>query len=85
MSREILPVTEEGKYKGIQHVNVDKTVERIKQELVEKEKVELVTTQSEINRVGMVIKRVEEDLKCRIVSMKTEYKAVTEKDGEKER
>ena len=39
MSREILPVTEEGKYKGIQHVNVDKTVERIKQELVEKEKV----------------------------------------------
>jgi hypothetical protein len=33
----------------------------------------------------MVIKRVEEDLKGRIVSMKTEYKTVTEKDGEKEK
>lgn len=35
MSKEVVPVTEEGKYKGVQFVNVDKTVERIKQELSE--------------------------------------------------
>jgi hypothetical protein len=35
--------------------------------------------------VGIIIKRVEEELKGRIVSMKTENKTVTEKDGEKER
>ena len=85
MSKQVVPVTEEGKYKGVQHVNVDKTVERIKQELIGNDTVQLLSTQNEISRVGMVIKRVEEDLKGRIVSMKTEYKTVTEKDGEKEK
>jgi hypothetical protein len=45
----------------------------------------LLTTQGEISRVGIFIKRVEEELKGRIVSMKTENKTVTEKDGDKER
>jgi hypothetical protein len=39
----------------------------------------LVSRQSEISRAGMVMKRVEEDCKATIVSMKTENK--DEKDG----
>jgi hypothetical protein len=33
----------------------------------------------------MVIKKAEEDLKCTVASMKTEYKTVVDKDGDKER
>ena len=29
-SKEVTPVTEEGKYKGVKHVSVDKTVDLIK-------------------------------------------------------
>jgi len=32
--KQLTPVTEETKFKGQQHVNVDKTVESIKQHLV---------------------------------------------------
>lgn len=32
--KQVYPVTEESKYKGQQHVNIDKTFERIRQELV---------------------------------------------------
>jgi hypothetical protein len=55
-------------------------VERVKKELAENEQVELVAKQSEISRVGMIMKRVEEDCKAKILSMKTEYKVVTERE-----
>jgi len=35
--------------------------------------------------VGIIIKRAEEELKCRLISMKTENKIVVEKEGDKER
>lgn len=38
--------------------------------------------QSEISRVGMIMKRVEEDCKARIVSMKTDYQTNKDKDRE---
>lgn len=81
-TKEVSPITEESKFKGIQHVNVDKTVEHIQKELANNDQVELVSRQSEISRVGMVMKRVEEDCKARIVSMKTDYTTVSEKDRE---
>jgi hypothetical protein len=34
--------------------------------------VELLARQSEISRVGLIMKRVEEESKARIISMKTE-------------
>jgi hypothetical protein len=33
--KELTPITEESKFKGVQHVNVDKTVEEIKKLLGE--------------------------------------------------
>lgn len=42
----------------------------------------LVARQSEISRAGMIMKRVEEDCKARIVSMKTENR--DEKKEERE-
>lgn len=81
-TKEVSPITEESKFKGVYHVSVDKTVEHIKKELAENEQVELVSRQSEISRVGMIMKRVEEDCKARIVSMKTDYTTVNEKDRE---
>ena len=80
--KEVEPVTEESKFKGVFHVNVDKTVELVKKELAENQQVELTARQSEISRVGMIMKRVEEDCKAKIVSMKPEYKNLTEKDRE---
>lgn len=77
--KEVTPVTEQSKFKGVYHVNVDKTVEMIKETLGENQQVELVGRQSEISRVGMIMKRVEEDCKAKIVSMKTDYKKITEK------
>jgi hypothetical protein len=65
-------VLEESKFKGINHVNVDKTVEAIKKQLESSKEVELISRQSEISRVGMIMKRVEEETKCRISSMKTQ-------------
>ena len=64
------------------HVNVDKTVEAVGKALENNEEVQLVVRQSEISRVGMIMKRVEEDCKARILSMKTEN--TTEKDGERD-
>ena len=81
-AKEVTPITEESKFKGVFHVNVDKTVEHIQKELANNEQVELVTRQSEISRVGMIMKRVEEDCKAKIVSMKTDYTTVNEKDRE---
>ena len=81
--KELCPVTEESsKFKGVQHVDVEKTVELIKKELGENQKVALVTRQSEISRVGMIMKRVEEEAKAKIVSMKTDYKVQTDKERE---
>jgi hypothetical protein len=51
-------------------------------ELEGSDEVELLAKQSEISRVGMIMKKVEEDFKARIVSMKTENRE--EKDGERE-
>jgi len=78
--KEVSPITEESKFKGIYHVSVDKTVELIKKELADNEQVELVSRQSEISRVGMIMKRVEEDCKAKIVSMKTDYTTISEKE-----
>ena len=78
--KQVGPVKEQSKFEGVFHVNVDKTVERIKQSLAENQQVELVSRQSEISRVGMVMRRVEEEVKCRIVSMKTNYETVVEKE-----
>lgn len=36
-SKEVNPVTEESKFKGVNHVNVDKTVELIRKELADNE------------------------------------------------
>lgn len=44
--KEVAPVTEEAKYKGVKHVNVDKTVDLIKDELKSNDQVELVSRQS---------------------------------------
>ena len=84
-TKEVSPVTEESKFQGVNHVNVDKTVELIKKELIDNEQVELVSKQSEISRVGMIMKRVEEDCKAKIVSMKTDYTTVNEIVNEKDR
>lgn len=35
--KEVSPITEESKFKGIYHVSVDKTVELIKKELADNE------------------------------------------------
>jgi transketolase len=84
--REVLPVVEESlKFKGIQHVNVEKTVELIGKALQEGGQVSILTRQSEISRAGMIMKRVEEDFKARIVSMKTENRTEKKVEEEKER
>jgi hypothetical protein len=44
--KEVSPVLEESKFKGVQHVNVDKTVELIRQELETNEEVTLIARQS---------------------------------------
>lgn len=72
--KQVFPVLEESKFQGIWHVNVDKTVEAIKKELQTNSQVEFISKQSEISRVGMVMKRVEEETKCRILTMKTDNK-----------
>jgi hypothetical protein len=41
-----------------------------------------VARQSEISRIGMVMKRVEEDCKAKILSMKADYQTQTDKDRE---
>ena len=56
-------------------VDVEASVQEVKDKLKAHKELELVAKQGEINRVGMIIKRVEEETKCSIKSMKT----VTEK------
>lgn len=72
--KELTPVLEDSsKYQNVKHVSVDKTVEALV-DVIEKEGgVELLAREGEINRVGMVIKLVEETSKATIVSLKTEY------------
>lgn len=60
LNKEVHPVLEDSKFKGVQHVSVDKTVALIGKELGEHDEVELLARQSEISRVGMIMKRVEE-------------------------
>jgi hypothetical protein len=63
-------------------VSVEKTVALIGKELAGSDEVELVSRQSEISRVGMIMKRVEEQFKARIVSMKTENRDEKKEDRE---
>jgi hypothetical protein len=42
----VFAVTEESKFKGVQHVNVERTVEAVIQQLKTENEVELVTRQS---------------------------------------
>lgn len=51
-------------------------------ELEGSDEVELVTRQSEISRVGMIMKRVEEQFKARIASMRTENRLEKKEDRE---
>jgi L-fucose isomerase-like protein len=82
VKKEVVPVLEDSKFKGVQHVSVDKTVAVVGKELESNDQVELVARQSEISRVGMIMKKVEEDFKAKILTMKTENR--DEKDGERE-
>lgn len=66
----------------MQHVNIDRTVELIRQKLAESEQVELLSRQSEISRAGIIMKRVEEECRGRIVAMTTENRS--EKKEERE-
>jgi hypothetical protein len=66
----------------VQHVNVDKTVELVGKELATSDEVELLARQSEISRIGMIMKRVEEEFKARIVSMRTENRDEKKEDRE---
>jgi hypothetical protein len=52
-------------------VDVEASVQEVKDKLKVHKELELVAKQGEINRVGMIIKRVEEETKCTIKSMKT--------------
>lgn len=72
---ELTPTLEQSQnYKGVQHVNVEKTVKAII-ELVDKDGgVELVAKEGEISRAGMIIKQVEENSKTKVTGMKTEYR-----------
>lgn len=82
LNKEVVPVLEDSKFKGVRHVSVEKTVALVGKELESSDEVELLARQSEISRVGMIMKKVEEDFKARIVSMRTENRE--EKDGERE-
>jgi len=58
-NKEVLPQVEESpKFKGVYHVNVDKTVQAIVKELADNDQVDFLSKQSEISRAGMVMKRV---------------------------
>ena len=46
-------------------------MEAVGKALENNSEVQLVVRQSEISRVGMIMKRVEEDCKAQIISMKT--------------
>ena len=54
------------------YVDIEATVKAIKAELESKNEVEFVAKQMEIGRAGIIIKRIEEEAKCKIKSMKTE-------------
>lgn len=63
-----------------QLVDVEASVQQIKDKLKDHKELELVAKQGEINRVGMIIKRIEEDTKSKIKSMKTVTQKETIKD-----
>lgn len=69
--REVVPVLEDSKY-GVQHVSVDRTVEAVGKALADGAQVALLARQNEISRAGIVMKRVEEEFKAKILGMKTE-------------
>lgn len=58
----------------MQHVNVDKTVKAIIEQLERDGGVQLVAKDGEISRAGMIIKQVEETSKTQVTGMKTEYR-----------
>lgn len=66
----------------MQHVSVDKTVALVGKELAANDEVELLARQSEISRVGMIMKRVEEEFKAKIVRMVTENRDEKKEDRE---
>lgn len=46
MRKEVVPVLEDSKFKGVQHVSVDKTVAAVGKELEANNQVELLARQS---------------------------------------
>jgi hypothetical protein len=66
----------------VQHVNIDRTVELIRQRLAESEQVELLSRQSEISRAGVIMRRVEEECGGRIVTMTTENRSERKEERE---
>jgi hypothetical protein len=72
--QEVTPVLEDSKYKNVKHVSVEKTVQALLDVIAKDGAVELVATDNEINRVGMVIRQVVEKLSAEIGSMKTKYR-----------
>ena len=81
--QELTPVLEDSnKYQNVKHVNVEKTVQALVDAVEKEGGVELVAREGEINRVGMVIRQVEETGKAAILSLKTEYS--TEKRDNRE-
>jgi hypothetical protein len=68
-------VLEESKnYPNVKHVNVEKTVEALSEAIKQDGGAELLAREGEINRVGMVIRQVQESTQATLTSMKAEYK-----------
>jgi hypothetical protein len=70
-STELTPVLEDTKFKGVKHVNVEETIRKVSEVLEKEGSVELLFREGEINRVGMVIKLVQEASKAAITTMRT--------------
>jgi hypothetical protein len=70
-STELTPVLEDTKFKSVKHVNVEETIRKVSEVLEKEGSVELLFREGEINRVGMVIKLVQEASKAAITTMRT--------------
>lgn len=81
-AKEVTPVLEETKYKGVKHVNVERTVKEVSEVLEKEGMVELLAREGEINRVGMVIRQVQEASQGTIAAMRTEYRTEKKEDRE---
>lgn len=75
--KEVTPVLEDLKsknLKNLKHVNVGETVKALSEVLGQEKTVEFVAKDREINRVGMVVRQVQESVAgVEISGMKTEY------------